>query len=205
MYRVIESKSVTKEQLVVPKVYRKQVFKLGHESIMGGHLGHKKTLDRIQNSFFWPGMVSQVYRWTRSCDVCQRTMDRGRVKPAKINPLPVIDIPFSRVGVDKVGPVTPRASPGARYILTLVDFATRYPEAIALRDIETATVADALIQIYSRIGIPNEVLTDRGSQFTSNMMEEVNRLLAIRSLKTTPYHPMTNGLVERFNGTWYIL
>ena len=179
MYRVTEHKGVVKEQLIVPREYRRQVFKLGHEGIMSGHMGHKKTLDRVQGTFFWPGMVSEISRWCKSCDVCQRTVDRGRVRPGKLKSMPIIDVPFSRVGVDIVGPITPRASNGARYILTLIDFSTRYAEAIPMNNIEATTVADALIDIYSRVGIPNEVLSDRGSQFTSGMMEEVNRLLAI--------------------------
>ena len=90
---------------------------------------------------------------------------------------------------------------GHQYILTLVDYATRYPEAIALKRIDTPTVAEALVDMFSRLGIPEEILSDLGTQFVSECMEEVNRLLSIRHLTTTPYHPMCNGLVERFNGT----
>ena len=85
--------------------------------------------------------------------------------------------------------------------MTLVDYATRYPEAVPLRQIDTATVAEALLSIYSRLGFPQEMLTDRGAQFTSDVMKEVSRLLSIRHVTTTPYHPQCNGLVERFNGT----
>lgn len=114
---------------------------------------------------------------------------------------PLIDEPFHRVAVDLVGPITPISSKGNRYILTLVDYATRYPEAVPLRNIDTATVAEALMSIYSRVGLPKEMLTDRGSQFTSGVMKEVSRLLSLHHVTTTPYHPQCNGLVERFNGT----
>ena len=79
----------------------------------------------------------------------------------------------------------------------MVDYATRYPEAKALKRIDTETVAEALVEIYSRVGIPREVLTDQGKQFTSDVMKEVGRLLSIKQLTTTPYHPSCNGLVER--------
>ena len=85
---------------------------------------------------------------------------------------------------------------GNRFILTVADYATRYPEAVPLK-----TVAEALVDIYSRVGIPREVLTDQGKQFTSDLMNEVGRLLSIKQLTTTPYHPSCNGFVERFNGT----
>lgn len=62
-------------------------------------------------------------------------------------------------------------------------------------------VAEALVDIFCRTGVPKEMLTDMGSQFTSELMAEVSRLLPMRQLTTTPYHPMCNGLVERFNGT----
>ena len=188
-------------QFVVPSQYRATVIKLGHESPLAGHMGKTKTLDRIKATFFWPGMGKDVELFTRSCDVCQRTTDKGRVKPAPLTPLPVISEPFERVAVDIVGPFMPRSSEGYKYILTIVDFSTRWPEAVALKNIEAPTVAEALVEVFCRVGIPRQVLSDRGSQFTSAMMDEVLRLLAVKGLRTTPYHPQCNGLCERFNGT----
>ncbi|KAJ8020220.1 hypothetical protein HOLleu_39750 [Holothuria leucospilota] len=83
----------------------------------------------------------------------------------------------------------------------LMDYATRYPEAEALKTIETEVVAESLVNMFSYLGIPQEMLTDQGSQFVSGLMKEVCRLLSIRKLNTTPYHAMCNGLVERYNGT----
>lgn len=72
---------------------------------------------------------------------------------------------------------------------------------MALKGIEAERVAEALVEIFGRLGIPVEMLTDIGSLFTSELMAETSRLLSFRQLTTTPYHPMCNGLVERFNGT----
>ena len=72
--------------------------------------------------------------------------------------MPLIDTPFKRVVVDIVGPIAPPREAGHRYILTLVDYATRYPEAVPLKKITTEAVAEALLDIYSRVGIPEEVL-----------------------------------------------
>ena len=74
--------------------------------------------------------------------------------------MPLIDTPFKRVAVDIVGPIAPPSEAGHRYILTLVDYATRYPEAVPLKKITTEAVAEAPLDIYSRVGIPEEVLTD---------------------------------------------
>ena len=201
LVRRVETPQDTWDQLVVPKDQRLAVFTLGHEGIMGGHMGHAKTSERIQSSFYWPGMSGDVQRYTRSCDACQRTADRGRMKPGKLQPFPIIDQPFKVVSVDIVGPIEPRATDGSRYILTMVDHATRYPEAAPLKNIETVTVAEALMGFFSRLGIPGTIHSDRGTQFTSEMMAEVKRLLRVGSSYTTPYHAMGNGLVERFNGT----
>ena len=81
--------------------------------------------------------------------------------------LPLIDIPFKGVAVDIVGPIEPRSEKRNRYILTMIDYATRYPEAVALPSIETERVAEALVKVFSRVGIPDEMLTDCGSQFTA--------------------------------------
>ena len=77
----------------------------------------------------------------------------------------------------------------------------RYPEAVSPKKIMTEAIAEALLDIYSRLGIPEEELTDQGTQFMSECMQEVSRLIRIKILTSTPYHPICNGLIERCNGT----
>ena len=133
--------------------------------------------------------------------MCQRTIPKGRVGKVPLQKMPVIDEPFKRVAVDLVGPIKPVTDKGNRYILVLVDYATRYPEAVALPSIQTEVVAEALVSMYSRLGIPEEILSDHGTQFMSDLMKEVQRLLSIRAMTSSVYHPQCNGLVEKFNGT----
>ena len=114
---------------------------------------------------------------------------------------PLLDMPFKRVAIDPIGPVSPLSEAGHRYILTLVDYATRYREAVPLKNIDTETVAEALVDIFSRLGIPEEILSDLGTQFVSDCMKEVARLLSIKELTTTHYHVMCNGMTEKFNET----
>ena len=115
--------------------------------------------------------------------------------------MPLIDRPFKRVAVDIVGPIAPPSEAGHRYILTLVDYATRHTEAVSLKKITTEAVAEAFLDIYSRVGIPEEVLTDQETQFMSECMQEVSRLLSIKGLTITPYHTICNVLDKRWNGT----
>ena len=82
-----------------------------------------------------------------------------------------------------------------------MDYATRYPEAVPLINIDTEIVAEALLDMHSRLKIPQEVLSNQGTQFVFSCMQEVSRLLSINRLTTTQCYPICNGLVERFNGT----
>ena len=93
--------------------------------------------------------------------------------------MPITDVPLKKVAVDLMGPISPPSDGGHRYILTLVDYATRYPEAILLKNSDAKTVAEALVDIYSRVGILEEVLSDSGRQFVSDCMKKVSRLLNI--------------------------
>ena len=102
-------------------------------------------------------------------------------------PLPIIDVPFLRIAMDIVRPLL-RSSSGKRFILVICDYATRYPEAIPLRSIDANRIAKALISFFARVGVPEEILTDQGTNFTSQLMQEVYKLLQIRPIRTTPYH-----------------
>ena len=104
-------------------------MEVAHDSIMSGHLGVKKTLDRIQSSFYWTGIRNDVKRFCRSCDACQKTVDRGKARRVPLQQMPVIETPFKRVAVDLIGPIHLPSKEGHIYVLTLVDYATRYPEA----------------------------------------------------------------------------
>ena len=189
------------KQLVVPQALRERVISTAHDNMLSGHCGIKRTIDRVFSNFYWPELREDVRRFCRSCSVCQKMVVKGRQGKAPMQRMPIIGEPFRRVAVDLVGPITPSSERGHKYILTVMDYATRYPEAESLKAIDTITVAEALISIFCRIGFPEEMLTDRGSQFMSEVLKEVNRLLSLKHLKTTAWHPMCNGLVERFNGT----
>ena len=188
-------------QLVVPKPHRETVMRLAHDSILGAHLGTRKTVLRVLSEFYWPGVQADTRRFCQSCDICQRTNSKGKTVRVPLQKMPLIDEPFQRVAVDLAGPIQPATTKGNGYILTLVDYATRFPEAVPLSNIETKRVAEALVDIFCRVGVPREMLSDMGTQFTSGLMSEVSRLVSMKHLNMTPYHPICNGLVEKFNGT----
>ena len=164
IYRQFTLRGKTTSQLFVPSSLTNRVMTLAHESLMAGHLGIRKTVDRVVAEFFWPGVCGDVTRFCKSCDICQRTVQKGRVAKVPLGRLPLIHTPFKRVAVDIVGPIEPRSNNRSRYILTMMDYATHYPEAIALPSIETERVAEALVEMFSRVGVPDEMLTDCGSR-----------------------------------------
>ena len=76
------------------------------------------------------------------------------------------------------------------------DYAIRYPEAMAIRQVDAGSVADHLMQLFARVGIPKEILSDQGTNIMSQLLRELYNLLNICPIRTSPYHPQTDGLVE---------
>lgn len=162
-------------QLVLPKKFRMTVLAMAHDGIMSGHQGGKNTVSLVGEEFLWAGMQSDAKRYVRPCDICRRTFPKGNVGRAPLGTMPMIDDPFKRVAIDIVGLIVPSSSSGNRCILTMVDVTTRYPDTVALRNIGTEQVAEALVEMFSRYRIPAEILSDRGSNFTSGLIKEVTR------------------------------
>lgn len=187
------------EALALPQKFRQRVMEMGHSIPWAGHMAFQKTLNRIGSRFVWPGMYTQVSQFCASCETCQLTSAKG-VARAQLQSLPIIDTPFERIGMDIVSPLE-KSSSGYRHILVICDYATRYPEAFPLRSFKARQVADCLLQLFSRVGIPKEILTDCGTNFLSKLLQQVYQLLGVKGIKTTPYHPQTDGLVERYNQT----
>ena len=188
------------KRLVVPLSCRPLVMHLAHTVPWAGHLGRHKTHLRVSSRFYWPSMYYDIQQYCATCPTCQKTSIVRKSDRAYLQPLPVISTPFRRIAMDIVGPLV-KSSSGCQYILVLSDYATRFPEAFPLRSITAPAVLRALIQLFSRVGIPDEILTDQGTNFTSRLMQLFQQQLGIKAIKTTPYHPQTDGLVERFNQT----
>ena len=184
---------------MVPEGFHEKVLRLAHETLLTEHLGIKKTLDIVVSEFFLPSVCGDLARFCKSCDICQRTIRKGRVTKVPIGKLPLIDTPFKRVSVQLVGPVEPRSDKKSRYILTMIDYATRYPEAVALPCIEKERVAETLIAMFSRVGIPSEMLIEHERRVTIEVMNDVSRLLSLQQLTTIPYRPYRKGPVEKFH------
>lgn len=128
-----------RDQLVVPTKYRHEIIELAHGAKLAAHLGSKRTTKKILRDFYWPG---EVAAFCKACADCQRG-SRTAAPKAPLQPLPVMEEPFRRVAVDIVGPLT-RTKQGNKYVLTFMDFTSRYSEAIPLRITDAATMAEVL-------------------------------------------------------------
>ncbi len=199
LYCVAQRRGEEVKLLVVPRSKTETILELAHSHPMAGHLGAQNTAQRIRDRFHWPGLDAEVKRFCQACPDCQRTSPQTP-PPSPLIPLPIIGVPFERIGMDLVGPL-PKSARGHEHILVIVDYATRYPEAIPLRKATSKAIAQELFLLCSRVGIPREILTDQGTPFMSRTMADLCRLLQIKQLRTTVYHPQTDGLVERFNKT----
>ena len=187
-------------QLLVPRALRPQVLQVVHGSVGAGHYGNTKTLNRLRGRFYWPGCRKDVELHVHCCDAC--TAQKG---PTQRSHAPLqqylVGAPMERIGVDILGPF-PVTDSGNRYVLVAMDYFTKWPEAYAVPDQSATTTAGRLVEeMFARFGVPDELHSDQGRNFESQVFGEVCRRLGVSKTRTTPLHPQSDGLVERFNRT----
>ena len=179
---------------IVPANFRKQVFDVIHGL---SHPSIRATQKLITDKFVWNGIRKQVANWVKTCIACQEAKVHRHTKA----PPQTFNMPhrrFDHIHLDIVGPLPP--SQGYTHLLTIIDRFTRWPEAIPLKETDTETCARALVFHWiARFGMPTDLTSDRGSQFTSRLWTAITKLLGIKLHHTTAYHPQANGLVERFH------
>ena len=187
------------EELVVPSSMRHYVLKTSHDSLSSGHLGITQTYDKIRRQFYWYGMYGDIKRYVMSCKSCfERNSHRYREKPP-LQRFTAFTEPLDTVSLDIVGPFTTTYS-GNRYILTIMDEFTKWPELFAIPDQTAETISKIFVkEIICRHGTPRTILTDQGRNFTSNLLRSICDQLNIRKIQTSAYHPQSNARVERAN------
>jgi len=184
-------------QVCVPSPFRKKCLSLVHSSF--GHQGRNKMMALMKPYFYWPRMARDCIEHIKGCSTCQ-AFDKSNPPKGRMQMREIVSTPFERVAVDLVGPF-PTATGGFRFLLTIIDLATRWPEAIPLRTTTSKVVERELSKVFSRCGFPATVITDNGPQFVSKCFEKWLSSKGIEHVKASPYHPQGNGVVERLHRT----
>ncbi|CAL9687324.1 unnamed protein product [Knipowitschia caucasica] len=187
-------------QTVVPRALRDPVLKACHGTPGAGHFGVSKTLRRLRQGFYWGQLRRDVEDFCRRCDLCAAYKGPPGQSRAELQQL-AVGAPMERVAVDIMGPF-PRSDQGNRYVLAAMDYFTKWPEAFAIPDQEAVTVADTLVEgMFSRFGAPEVIHSDQGRNFESAVFSAMCQRMGAQKTRTTPLHPQSDGLVERFNRT----
>lgn len=178
----------------VPAGLRRMVFTSVHDI---AHPGSRASKIMITARYVWWRMKKDITEWARTCLDCQRAKV-GRHTSPPVGQMPLPAARFQHLHVDLVGPLP--MSQGFQFVFTIVDRFTRWPEVIPVSDMSAETCARALLsQWISRFGVPHNIVSDRGRQFTSKLWEKLASLLGVSLATTTAYHPQSNGMVERFH------
>ena len=192
--------SAAVHQLVVPPVLRNEVLREVHEGTFGGHLGEEKTFKKLRAAYYWPGYYNATKLWCKTCVACAQ---RKTATPHNRAPLQSVTVgsPMQMVAIDILGPL-PKTAAGNRYVLVAGDYFTKWIEAYPIQNQEASTVAQKLLdQLFCRFSLPERLHSDQGRQFEAEIIKQLCKLLQIEKTRTTPYHPQSDGFVERFNRT----
>jgi hypothetical protein len=187
-------------QLIVPFKLQHSFIEACHSGMTGGHLGPRKTVHQVQRRAYFTGWRAKTYRFCRQCTNCAAYF-RGKLKhQACMQPMTTGN-PMERLGIDLCGPF-PESYDGKIFILTCTDYFSKWTECIPLPDKQAHTVAKALVDnVFTRLGCPWEIVSDQGPEFDNKLLKSLCERFHIAKIRTTPYHPNSNGVAERVHRT----
>ena len=185
-------------RLCVPPEYRNQLMYAYHDTPISAHRSAEKMYVLMKLSYFWKGMFLDIQNWVQSCIRCSKAKSLPRNRRAKLQPI-MEHSPLGMVNIDLIGPM--QESPEQyRYVLTMVDRATRYCFAVPIKDGSAITIAKAIFSdLISKFGLVDCLVSDRGLNFISPVIQHLCKLLGTKRILTSAYRPQSNGLVESFN------
>lgn len=187
-------------QLVIPKSLRETVLTACHTNF--DHAALDRCYVLIRTRFFWERLYSDVAEFIATCEECQCSKRSTHLIRAPLHPLPIENC-FGRFQIDIAGPL-PKTTRGNRYMLLVMESLTRWPECFGIPDMKGSTVATILYeQVFTRLGPPLSLLSDRGGSFTSSVVTELCKLFNVKRTLTSSYRPQTNSLIERQWSTIY--
>lgn len=178
-----------------------KILRENHDLPVAGHLGSSRMFNKIREQFYWKNMRSEIENYVKNCNQCQTNKALRKINRAPMQITTTSTAPFERLSLDIVGPLPESGTAKIKYILTLQDDLSKYSVAYPIRSTTAEETSDCLIHFISLFGIPKTILTDQGSNFTSEMFKETCKFLKIKQLWSSPYHPQTQGALERSHST----
>ena len=188
------------EQIVLPQCLKRMVLESLHDSDLAGHFGVRRTMARVRIRYYWPGYLTDVEDWCKTCEICQQKKDPPNKNTAPLTSIDTGQGPFEQIALDILK--LPPTNRGNKYLLVIQDYFSKWVEAFPLRRTIEPSVAQCLLSGWiSRFGCPYSILSDQGPEFESHLFRCLNEMLGVKKLRTTTYHPRTDGMVERGNRT----
>ncbi|KAJ0177013.1 hypothetical protein K1T71_007022 [Dendrolimus kikuchii] len=179
----------------------KKILVDNHDIPIAGHLGSVRMYNRIKQTYYWKGMRSDIESYVKQCKSCQENKALRKINRAPMQITSTSTEPSQRISLDIVGPL-PEAGPAKlKYILTIQDDLTKFSSAYPIRSTTAEETSECLLHYISIFGIPKMILTDQGPNFTSDLFKKTCEFLKIKNLWSSPYHPQTQGALERSHST----
>ncbi|KAL0192526.1 hypothetical protein M9458_010822, partial [Cirrhinus mrigala] len=186
-------------RLFVPNHLRQEVLQWGHDSTLAGHQGVQRTSSFISRAFWWRTLRRDVQEYVLACNICARSKNPNAPSTGELQPLPIPKRPWTHISLDFVSGLP--ESLGKNTILTIVDRFSKAVHLVALSGLPSAkTTAELILEHVVRLhGFPQDIVSDRGPQFTAKFWQAFCRLVGTTSSLSSGFHPQTNGQTERAN------
>lgn len=187
---------INKKEEVTNQEEQQEVIRNFHDNPISGHPGMKRTLDKISRFFYWQGMKKQIAKYVQRCESCQKNKT-AIIKPAPMKITTTATKAMEVVFMDVVGPMNYETDNGNKYIATFLDDLTKYLIAVPIENHTAENMSKVLVEnVIFQHGVPGTIVSDNAPEFVSETFKKACKLLHIKKIFTTPYHPQANR-VER--------
>ena len=208
LHKLITRHSTSTRTLAVPylpsSMIKSLLVAIHDDPYQGGHFSVDKMFSKLRTRYWWPRMRFTIQQHVRACIPCQQYNFSRQKPPGHLHPVPPTPVPFSIIGMDYCGPFVTSSNEN-KYVLVVTDLFTRFVTAVALPSNTAAITAVTLFRhIFCRYGVCSTLITDQGTHFTNHLMNAFQHLLGYNHIFSTPYHPQSNGIVERFNASMVV-
>lgn len=199
LYYIPEGEPVHK--LVIPESLKALVLSECHDN--NCHLGMDKTYDKIRSKYHWRGLFKDVTTYVKNCVLCASNSMRKDKRP--LQEMDKVHFPMEKVAIDTCGPY-PESHNGNKYLITMIDMYSGWPEMYPVPDKSAETVAHVMLNHFIPThACPLVLLSDNGTEFCNKIIDKISEKMNILRIRTSTYHPRSNGKVERLHRVWNMI